>query len=374
MPVTELAVCVQADTSVDDHPCVRAALSLAGEVLAPAAERVDVEGVPMSHVEALARAGLLGVYGPVAAGGADVDAPVARRVTEVLSGADGATWFVWTQHATPVRALVRSGNAELTARWLPRLCRDALGGIAVAHLRRSEGPTVRARPGHAGGWTFEGTASWVTSWGLAEVLLVGAVTDDGRAVLALVPARRQPGMEPSAPLALAAMGATATVRLDFAGLKVAAADVIDVVNLAEWRRADATKTANVTPAVFGLIDTVVVRLEEAARRRNEPGGIALARALVAEAAEVRTAAYRLLDEVPADEAVDERLGLRAHALELAVRASTALVVASGGAGMSLSSPAQRLVRESLFHLVQAQTPPVRRATLARLAAVGGVRP
>jgi alkylation response protein AidB-like acyl-CoA dehydrogenase len=347
-----------------------AAQRLATGVLAPVAERVDVEGVPASHVAALAGAGLLGIYGPVWAGGSDVPAGVGRRVTEVLSGADGATWFVWTQHATPVRALVRSDNAELQQRWLPRLCNDALGGIAVAHLRRSHGPTVRATPAGAGGWVLDGTASWVTSWGLAEVLLVGAVTDDDRAVLALVPARAQPDVHPSPPLALAAMEATATVRLEIEELVVAAEDVVDVVDLAGWRRADAEKTANVTPAVFGLVDAVVARLEEAARRRDESAGLRLAEHLAAEASGVRTAAYHLLDEVPAAEAIEERLALRAHALELGVRAATALVAASGGGGMARSSPAQRLAREALFHLVQAQTAPVREATLARLAAVG----
>ncbi len=353
-----------------DHPCVAAAVRLAAQVLVPAAERVDVEGVPPSHVAALAQAGLLGVYGPADAGGSEVPAPAARRVTEVLSGADGSTWFVWTQHATPVRALTRSPNLELRRRWLPRLCRDALGGIAIAHLRRAGGPTVRARPVSGGGWILDGTASWVTSWGLAEVLLVGAVTDDERAVSVLVPAREQPGLRASGPLALAAMEGTATVRLDVEGLTVAPAEVVEVGSLAAWRRADAAKTANVTPAVFGLIEAVVVRLEEAAARRDEPGGAELARALSAEAASVRAAAYRLLDGVPAEEAIDERLALRAHALELGVRAATALVAASAGAGMARSSPAQRLAREALFHLVQAQTAPVRRATLARLAAVG----
>jgi hypothetical protein len=43
---------------------------------------------------------------------------------------------------------------------------------------------------------------------------------------------------------------------------------------AEWRRADAHKTANVTPAGFGLIATVVGALEEASRQRDEPGGLA----------------------------------------------------------------------------------------------------
>ncbi len=360
---------------VDDHPLVRAAGDLAAGLLVPEAERVDVEGVPAAHVAALAGAGLLGVRGPVEAGGADADPPVVRRVTEILSGACGATWFVWTQHASPLGALAGSANTGLRERWLAPLCRDALGGVAVAHLRRSGGATVRARPvgdgaDETGGWILDGTAVWVTSWGLADVLLVGAVTPDDQAVLALVPARAAPGVRPSAPLALAAMEATVTVRLEFDGYVVAPDDVVEVVSLADWRRADAAKTANVTPAVFGLIATVVARLEEASRRRDEPGGVALARALGAEAAEVRASAYGLLDETPAAEAIDERLALRAHALELGVRAATALVAAAGGAGMARSSAPQRLAREALFHLVQAQTAPVRRATLARLGEVG----
>lgn len=362
-----------ADPTVADHPCVRAAEALAREVLAPAAERVDVEGVPASHVRALGDAGLFAIFGPTSAGGSDVEAAVARRVTEVLSGADGATWFVWTQHATPVKALSKSPNQTLAQRWLPRLCRDALGGIAVAHLRRSRGPAVTARSRPGGGWTFDGTAAWVTSWGLAEVLLVGGTTADDRAVLALVPARETTALVPSTRLSLAAMEATATVRIDFDALEISPDDVIDVVDLADWRRADAYKTANVTPAVFGLVASVVRRLEEVGRGRDEPAALALAGELAAEAEEVRIDAYRLLDEVAPEEELDARLALRAHALELGVRAATALVAASGGAGMSRSAPAQRLAREALFHLVQAQTPLVRRATLDRLAEVGGTR-
>jgi len=71
--------------------------------------------------------------------------------------------------------------------------------------------------------------------------------------------------------------------------------------------------------------------------------------------------------VPAEEALDDRLALRARSLELAVRASAALVAIGAGGSMALSSPAQRLAREALFHLVQAQTAPVRAATLRRLA-------
>jgi hypothetical protein len=54
-------------------------------------------------------------------------------------------------------------------------------------------------------------------------------------------------------------------------------------------------------------------------------------------------------------------------LELVVRAATALVTATGGSAMSLDAAPQRLAREALFQLVQAQTAPVREATLRQLA-------
>ena len=85
-----------------------------------------------------------------------------------------------------------------------------------------------------------------------------------------------------------------------------------------------------------------------------------------EGEELRRAAYALLDHVPADEQVEDRLALRGASLELVVRAATALVAATGGSAMGLDAAPQRLVREAVFHLVQAQTGPVRRATLERL--------
>ncbi len=75
--------------------------------------------------------------------------------------------------------------------------------------------------------------------------------------------------------------------------------------------------------------------------------------------------------MPAPERLDERLALRGQALELGVRASAALVAATGGSALALDAAPQRLAREALFHLVQAQTPPVRRATLTRMGDLHG---
>jgi alkylation response protein AidB-like acyl-CoA dehydrogenase len=60
------------------------------------------------------------------------------------------------------------------------------------------------------------------------------------------------------------------------------------------------------------------------------------------------------------------VALRAWSLDLALRSAYALVAAHGGRSMSLSHPAQRLLREASFYAIQAQTGELRRATLARL--------
>lgn len=346
---------------------VRAAGELCADLLEPAAEQVDVSGVPRSHLESLAYAGLLGLAAPVDVGGGGASPAVVREVTERLAGADGSTWLVAAQHASPLTMLAASANEDLREAWLPDLVRGGtLAGVAFSHLRRPGTAPVSARP-TAGGYNVSGDVAWMTSWGLAEVFLLASVGPDDRVVWALLPARDQPGSVMSAPLGLAAMGGTGTVTLRLANVRVRAADVVSEEPLAAWRRRDQQRTANATPAVFGLVRTVVRRLANAAERRNEPTGTELADQLAADGAGLRAAAYRLADEVPAEEALDDRLALRARSLELAVRASAALVAIGAGGSMALSSPAQRLAREALFHLVQAQTAPVRTATLRRLA-------
>ena len=57
---------------------------------------------------------------------------------------------------------------------------------------------------------------------------------------------------------------------------------------------------------------------------------------------------------------------RSWGLDLAQRATAALLATSGGTGIELGEPAQRLVREAAFYTVQAQTAPGRDATLRRM--------
>ncbi|MCW2777742.1 MAG: sle [Frankiales bacterium] len=327
-----------------------AARLLADELLRPQAERVDVEGVPRSHLDAVARAGLYAPQPP----------PVAREVTEHLAGADGSTWFVVTQHGLP---LLQATAAQHPA--TPGLADGSTpAGVAFAHVRRPGPPAVTATRS-PGGWRFDGAVDWTTGWGIVDLLLLGGTTDDDRLVFALLPAVDQPGLTTS-PLQLAAMGGTRTVRLALSGL-VAPDDAVTLLaDRPAWLEADRLKTANVGPHTFGLLRETVRRLTEQARRRDDADAAALAERVGEQTEQLRTRAYRLIDDVDPGEALQERLDLRAQALLLAVTATSGLVAATGGSAMDLGRAPQRLAREALFHLVQAQTAPVRAATLRQL--------
>jgi alkylation response protein AidB-like acyl-CoA dehydrogenase len=313
-------------------------------VLAPAAEATDRAAVvPRPHLEALAGAGLMGLYRPPAASPA-----VVRQVYEVLAGACGVTFFVWVQHHAPVRMLAASANAGLRDRHLDDLCAGrVLGGVAFAYLRRAGPPAVVATP-VPGGYRIDGEAPWVTSWGLAGVYAVAARMGDQ--VLFFLLEGEPPAVRASRPLALAAMGASSTVRLAFDALFVPEDDVLSVVPFERWQADDRIATAKPNPAAFGIAATCVRMLGDTP--------------LAAELEDCRRRSYALADAAEPD--LGSLVQARAHSLELAVRAATALVVSTGGRAMSADHPAQRLLREAAFFTIQAQTPALRQATLAQL--------
>jgi hypothetical protein len=363
-PGVDLGLDLGLDPAIERHPLVASAHRLAAILLAPAAEAVDGSTVPRSHLDALGAAGLLGIAAPETAGGTQAPPSVARRVTEVLAGADLSTWFVQAQHHGPVRALAAAGTH-------PELLADlaagrTVAGTAFSHLRRADGPVRAGR--ERDGWRLDGTAPWYTGWGLNDVALVGAATPDGQVVTGLVAAQESPGVRAGDPVRVAAVQAARTVPLLLDGHLLADADVVAVRPVGEWARDDARVTVNASPAVFGLTESAILLLAcGAPGRPAEPVAVAAARRLAARLVAVRGAVRHLLDDVPPDEEVPRRLELRAQAGRLAVEATTALVVAGAGGAMSLASPAQRKVREAVFLLVQAQTRPAR---VAALDAVG----
>jgi len=334
---------------------------IADEHLFPTSQDIDRSAlVPRSRFEVLAETGLFGIAGPADLGHLDLDPAPARRVMAAIAGGCGATFFCWAQHHGVVRT-VRSSTAEdLPASLLGDLCDGTLmAGVAFAHLRRTDRRAVTARR-VSGGWTFDGHAPWATSWGIADLFAIAAESDDGEVVWGLLPGSPTVGVHPTA-LALPVLASTGTVALDFDGCFIEDQAVITVEDVTAWRVADRRRAAIGQPAVLGVAERAI-RLLEASDRAESTTHL-LRHEL--------EAAWRRDDALLSGASIEAASAHRADCLDLGRRATTALLAAVGGGGMELSHPAQRLAREAMFYVIQAQTDDGRAATLRRAGSPSG---
>ncbi|MEM9653078.1 MAG: acyl-CoA dehydrogenase family protein [Actinomycetota bacterium] len=352
---------------------------LVADVLTPVAEEVDrAADLPVGHFSALADLGLYGLVVPPSAGGLGCPPKTVRAVFRRLGSGCGATAFAFAQHHGTIGAVAGTANTVVRDRWLPKLVDNRLAGIGYAHLRRGGPPVLSAKP-DGDGWTLDGTAPWVTSWGLAEAFAVAARGPEGELVWVLVPGTDVDGMTAGPRFDLMVFGATQTVPLHFDGYRVGADSILSVVDFDTWAVRDRQLAARPNPLSVGIGDRALRLLAE-----REPGlaeeftpwwddVVERAEAqcvLVDRAARNAPAAAETetvsADTLTADTLTAETAAARAELLTAVQRLTTALIASIGGSAMEHSHPAQRLSREAMFYVVQAQTADGRAASLQRI--------
>ena len=342
-------------------------VTLAETQLFPGAAEVDRStAFPTDNIEALARLGVFAMVVPEAAGGLGFTPAEGRTALRRLSSACGATAFAFAQHHGATGAVAATGNSDLREQWLPKLLTDTLAGTAFAHVRRPGLPVLRA-VADGENWVLDGVAPWVTSWGHAEVMTVAAKTDDGQLVWLLLPAAESEGLHVDKWFDLMVFQATQTVALRFDSLRVEEEHVLSVAAFERWAVRDRALSARPSPLCLGIGDRAITELE-----RIAPDTATAMRPWWLEQQEAAEAQCQRVDKAIADKAVDDDLVVatataRTAALLAVQRLTTTLLAASGGAAIEASHPAQRLSREALFYVIQAQSPDGKAATLDGLA-------
>jgi alkylation response protein AidB-like acyl-CoA dehydrogenase len=342
---------------------------IADEVLFPSALIVDsADRVPAAHFDCLAAARLYGLAGPVSAGGLDADLATFCGVTEIMAGGCLATAFVWLQHHAAVRALAASANQALAAECLEPLCLGTRrAGVALGGARPGA-PLLRARP-VPGGWTFDGTAPWVTGWDMIDVVYTLARDESGTLIAALLPAVTSASLS-AEQLDLVAVNASRTVELSFDAHFVPSGLVTGTVPLADWLAGDAGGLRPNGSLALGVAARCCRLISEAAGAA-ESGGAGAAASGVAGAAPGDLAAQLAAARAALDAADAATLpNARAAAAELAFRASGALVTAAGSRSILAGQHPQRLAREALFLLVFGSRPAIRDQLTRLLTARG----
>jgi alkylation response protein AidB-like acyl-CoA dehydrogenase len=322
---------------------VQVAQRIADEVLFPAALATEASAVvPRELLDALAGAGLYGLAAPGELGGLDADFGTVCAVLEALASGCLTTAFVWMQHNGLVQALMAGDRPELARTWLPPLASGEIrAGLALGGALPR--PTLRAEP-DGQGWRLDGVSPFVSGWGRIDVVHAAARADDGEIVWLLVDAAEGPSVRAER-LRLAALDATATVRLTFDRLPVPA-----------LRVTSKHPAPGETPSQV-LRTHAALALGVAARCCRMLGPSALDGELAALRAEL-------------DRLGPGILAARAAAGELALRAASALMTTAGSRSLLVTEHGQRLAREAMFALVYALRPGSRDALLARLGAAG----
>ena len=341
------------------------ARSVARDVLAPGAGAVDdSDRVPHANLRALAEAGLFGLAVPADHGGSGVSPRALRRFHGVLAEACGTTTFVAIQHSSACSRIAKSTSDTLRARLLPRMARgDLLGAPAFSHLRRPGPPAVHVVE-DGDDLVFDGVAPWVTGWGAIGVITLGGTLPDGRFLHAALLIDETPGLKAWPPMRLATMSASATVSLTLSRARVRRDNLLLVQTPDEARAADVAATLNQVPCSLGVASAAATLLE--GRATEDPTVEPFARSL---RAQIDTC-WRDLEtwaDRPEDPAFPtSALAVRAHAIDLGVRATTAAIVATGGSALKRDRDAQRIYREAILYAVAPQTASLRHATLTRL--------
>lgn len=153
---------------------------VANEIAPLAAETDETARFVAPQLRHLSDAGMLGANLPEAYGGSDISAPALLRAVEIVAGGCGSTASALTAHYLATDAILIGGTEAQKADWLPRAATgEALGAFALTEPTAGSDPadmkTHATREGE--GWRLKGSKCFISNGGVADFLVVFAVTD-----------------------------------------------------------------------------------------------------------------------------------------------------------------------------------------------------
>jgi alkylation response protein AidB-like acyl-CoA dehydrogenase len=353
---------------VKDTPLMSASPLLSDEVLATLAAHAgaaDAEPVwPAASWETVRSAGVLGWCIPTEYGGLGLGGTELLEGYERLASACLTSCFILSQRDAACRRIRDHGGEALRRELLrPLACGGRFATVGLSHLttsRQHGQPAMRVQM-RDGDFVLDGIMPWVTGAEQADFFITGAVLDDGRQILTVLP-RDCKGITIGPPLDLMALTGSLTTEVRCEQVTVAARWLLaGPVEKVMTVGRGGTGGLETSCLALGLAGAAVAYLQTEASRR--PDLRASADRLEQARQNACKEMYRLAHEGGTPEAA---LALRARVNTLVLRATQAALTASKGTGFLRSHPAQRWARQAMFFLVWSCPRPAAEATLAYL--------
>ena len=206
------------------HPHLDALDAVIADVVIPAAESVDRDGVfPRAAVTALGEAGLLGLASAPEVGGGGQAFPGVVPVVERLASACGSTAMVVLMHYAATAVIEAQGPTEVREAIAGGRCLTTLAFSEVGSRSHFWAPLSTATPAGDGSVRLDAHKSWVTAAGEADVYVWSSrpVAADGPMTIWLVPSDA-PGLDVAGPFDGLGLRGNASRPVDADGVVVAA--------------------------------------------------------------------------------------------------------------------------------------------------------
>jgi len=179
---------------------------LCADKIAPLAAETD-EASRFVHAQlgVLGEAGMMGANLPETYGGGGISAPALLRAVSIVAGACGSTASALTAHYLATDSILIGGTDAQREEWLTKAATgEALGAFALTEPTAGSDPAdmkTRARRTESG-WHLQGAKCFISNGGVADFIVVYAVTDPQKAhrgISAFILPKGTPGLEAGSP-------------------------------------------------------------------------------------------------------------------------------------------------------------------------------
>jgi alkylation response protein AidB-like acyl-CoA dehydrogenase len=320
---------------------------------------------PAESWDLLRTAGVLEWCIPVQYGGQERTGIDLLKGYEKVAGACLTTCFILSQRDAACRRLRDHGSPALRQKLLSALASGkSFATVGLSHLTTSRQhlePALRARESKDG-FVLNGTMPWVTGAERADFFITGAVLEDGRQIMLVLP-RNLDGVSIGPPLPLMALSGSLTAEVQCQEVMVKRSRLLagPAVKVMGAGRGG-TGGLETSCLALGLAGAALAYLFHEGESRSELRSVAENLDKTRQA--LRQEMHRLVQEKSTPE---EAMSLRSRANALILGSTQAALTAGKGMGFLTNHPAQRWARQALFFLVWSCPRPAAEATLEFLS-------
>ncbi|TDD53151.1 acyl-CoA dehydrogenase family protein [Saccharopolyspora elongata] len=367
-----------------EHEEFRASVrAMAQDKIAPRAAEIDERGeFPHDIYDALVAAGLHAVGIPEQYGGDGADATAAAIAVEEVARACASSSTILTSNKLGVTPLLLFGTEEQKRRYLPLVASgEALMAYAVSEREAgSDIGAMRCRAVRDGdGYRLDGVKTWITSAGVAGLLVVFAVTDPeagSRGISAFVVHAEDPGISYGPPEKKMGLRGSVTREVFFDGCRIPADRMLGEpgrgmrIALSTLDRTRVSIGAQAVGIGQAALDAAVGYVREREQFGRPIGDFQGVQFMLADMGMRVTAARQLVYAAAAraDGAPDLTFfgaAAKCFASDTAMRVATDAVQLFGGYGYTRDFPVERLMRDAKITQIYEGTNEIQRVVMAR---------